>query len=45
MARGARILSLFEIMCDVKYQMTIKSKPSGKTEMEEIVDSMEAVLM
>lgn len=45
MARGARILSLFEIMSDPKYKMVVGMQSSHATEVKNLVGNMEALLM
>ncbi|XP_026822366.1 NFX1-type zinc finger-containing protein 1-like [Rhopalosiphum maidis] len=44
MARGSRIISLFEIMSDTKFQMAVNIQTSDTNEIKKIVDNMEALL-
>jgi len=45
MARGSRIISLFEIMSDTKFQMAVKMQTSDTNEIKKIVNNMEVLLM
>lgn len=45
MARGARILSLFEIMSDTKYKAAVGMQLPHATEVKNLVGNMEALLM
>jgi len=45
MARGARIINLFEIMSNIKYQTAVTMQTSATNEIKKIVDNMEALLL
>jgi len=45
MARGSRIINLFEIMSNRKYQTAVTMQTTDTNEIKKIVDNMEALLM
>jgi len=45
MARGARIMSLFEVMSNTKFKMAQNMHNSDATELKDLVGNMEALLM